>query len=286
MGDSTSPLMIRRRLRTELRTARLKKDLTQEQVAKAMYWSLSKMNRIEKAKSSISVNDLRVLLPLYGITDKKHTEELIFLAKQAKETAWWRGYGAIAPAGLLELMDYESASSAVSQYETKFVPGILQTEEYAAAVLQVFYEEKSADERKALVDLRTRRRDLLASDDASNFAFVLDEPVIRRPVGGPAVMSHQLRHLIDMADLPNVTVQVVPLAVGLHPGMRGAFEVVQFDDAPEETIVFVEGPPDDSIVEDAQKTEKYLQTFEQIMEVSLSPADSIVLLREAADKMA
>jgi hypothetical protein len=99
-------------------------------------------------------------------------------------------------------------------------------------------------------------------------------------------MSHQLRHLIDMADLPNVTVQVVPLAVGLHPGMRGAFEVVQFDDAPEETIVFVEGPPDDSIVEDAQKTEKYLQTFEQIMEVSLSPADSIVLLREAADKMA
>lgn len=284
--DSASPLMIRRRLRTELRTARLKKDLTQEQVANAMYWSLSKMNRIEKAKSSISVNDLRVLLPLYGITDKRHTEELVFLARQARKTAWWRGYSAIAPPGLLELMDYESAASAVSQYETKFVPGILQTEEYAAAVLQVFYEEKSADQRNALVDLRTRRRDLLANDDAPNFAFLLDEPVIRRPAGGPAVMSRQLRHLIDIAGLPNVTVQVVPLTAGLHPGMKGAFEVVEFDDAPEETIVFVEGPPNDSIVEDAPETGKYRQAFEQIVEVSLSPADSIALLREAADEMA
>lgn len=285
-GDSASPLIIRRRLRTELRTARLKKDLTQEQVAQAMYWSLSKMNRIEKAKSSISVNDLRVLLPLYGITDKKQTAELISLAREARKTPWWRGYSAIAPPGLLELMDYESAAASVSQFETMFVPGILQTEEYAAAVLQVFYEEKPAGERGTLVDLRTRRRDLLTSDDAPNFAFVLDEPVVGRQVGGPAVMSRQLRHLIDMADLPNVTVQVVPLAAGPHPGMRGAFEVVQFDDEPEEMIVFVEGPRGDSIVEDAQETEKYLQTFEQIVEVSLSPADSAALLREAADKMA
>jgi hypothetical protein len=182
-------------------------------------------------------------------------------------------------------MDYESAASTVSQFETMFVPGILQTEEYAAAVLSVFHEEKSADERDALVKLRTRRRSLLTSDDAPKLTFVLDEPVVGRLVGGPAVMSRQLRHLIDMADLPNVTVHVVPLAAGPHPGMRGAFEVVQFDDAPDETIVFVEGPHNDSIVEGAQETKSYLQAFEQIVEVSLSPADSVAMLREAADKM-
>lgn len=240
-----------------MRTARLKKDLTQEQVATAMYWSLSKMNRIEKAKSTISVNDLRVLLPLYGITDEKQTDELISMAKQAREAPWWRKYSAIAPPGLLELMDYESAASVVSQFETMFVPGILQTEEYAAAVLPVFHEEKSADERDALVKLRTRRRSLLTGDDAPKLTFVLDEPVVGRLVGGPGVMSRQLRHLIDMADLPNVTVHVVPLAAGPHPGMRGAFEVVQFDDAPDETIVFVEGPHNDSIVEGVQETKSY-----------------------------
>src|SRR6185437_9083161 len=138
-------MMLRRRLRTELRNARLKTSLTQEQVAKAMVWSLSKMIRIETAQTGISVNDLKALLSLYGITDKDQVAEF-------------------APPALLQLIDYESAASAVSQFETMFVPGILQIEEYASAILEVFYDEKSSDERvAALVDLRTKRRDLLTS---------------------------------------------------------------------------------------------------------------------------
>src|ERR1035438_7020947 len=115
MGDSTSPLMLRRRLRTELRTARLESNLTQEQVARAMEWSMSKINRIEKAKSGISANDLKVLLPFLGIKDKKRTEELIELARAARESPWWSRYKDVAPEKLLELIDYESAASAVSQ---------------------------------------------------------------------------------------------------------------------------------------------------------------------------
>ena len=143
VGDSASPLMLRRRLRNELRAARLDKGLTQEQVAKAMEWSLSKMNRIEKAKTGISANDLKALLPLYGITDEERTEELLALARAARQAPWWRGYSDVAPATLLELIDYESAASAISQFEPMFVPGILQTEEYAPAVLQAFYGEGS-----------------------------------------------------------------------------------------------------------------------------------------------
>ncbi len=112
-----------------------------------MDWSLSKMNRIEKAKTGISTNDLKALLPLYGITDQERTEELLALAREARQAPWWRQYSEVAPTTLLELIDYESAASAISQFEPMFVPGILQTEEYARAVLRTFYGEDSPAER-------------------------------------------------------------------------------------------------------------------------------------------
>src|SRR5690242_15913187 len=141
-----------------------------------MEWSLSKMNRIEKAKTGISANDLKALLPLYGITGEERTAELLTLARRARQPTRWRRYSDVAPATLLELIDYESAACAISQFEPMFVPGILQTEEYALAVLRIFYGEDSAAERvPALVDLRTRRRDLLDNAGAPRFSFVLDE---------------------------------------------------------------------------------------------------------------
>ena len=180
VGDGASPLVLRRRLRAELRAARREKGLTQDQVAKAMEWSLSKMNRIEKAKTGISANDLKALLPLYGIADKE--QELLTLARAARQPGWWSQYGEVAPSGLLQLIDYESAASAVSQFETMFVPGILQIEDYASAILQAFYDEKPTEERvAALVKLRTARRDLLNGENAPRFSFVLDESVIQPP---------------------------------------------------------------------------------------------------------
>ena len=287
MGDSTSPLMLRRRLRTELRTARLDSHLTQEQVARAMEWSMSKINRIEKAKSGISANDLRVLLPFLGITDKAQAQRLIDLARAARESPWWSRYKYVAPEKLLELIDYESAASAVSQFEPMFVPGLLQTEDYARTVLQVFYDEQSAAERlAALVELRTTRIGLLTRDNAPKFSFVLDESVIHRVVGSPVVMSRQFQHLANLAKLPNVTIQVVPFTAGPHPGMKGPFEVVQFADEPDENIVFLEGPRGDMISEDREETEDYLKSFRRITVAALSPPDSVWRLLQASDEMA
>ncbi len=287
MSDSASPLMLRRRLRTELRTARLSKELTQEQVAKAMEWSLSKMNRIEKAKTGISINDLKALLLLYGITDQERTEELLALARAARQPPWWQRYSEDAPTTLLELIDYESAASAISQFESMFVPGSLQTEDYARAVLRTLYGADSPAERvPALVELRTRRRDLLESDDVPRFSFLIDEAVIRRVAGSRAITSQQLMHLVDLADLPNVTIQVVPFAAGPHPGMRGPFEVVEFDDTPDESVVFLEGPSGDFISDDTEETKSYLETFRRITQMALKPSDSVGLLREAAGEMA
>lgn len=286
MGDSASPLLQRRRLRTELRTARLNKELTQEQVAKAMEWSLSKMNRIEKAKTGISTNDLKVLLPLYGITDKVRTEDLLDLARAARQPGWWRQYSDVAPGRLLELIDFESAASAVHQFETTFVPGILQTEEYASAILQEFHSGNMPDENiRKLVELRTRRRDLLVGAEAPKFSFVLDESVVHRVVGNPAATSKQFRHLVSTAELPGVTIQIVPFTAGLHLGMGGAFEVVEFDDTDDENIVYFEDQRGDFIGDDPAEASRYLKAFHLIEEKSLAPADSVALLRKAAAEM-
>ena len=276
MNDSASPMMLRRRLRTELLNARLKMGLTQLQAAKAMVWSLSKMIRIETAQTGISVNDLKALLSLYGIKDKDRADELVDLARAAKQAPWWRPYTEFAPPGLLQLIDYESAASAVSQFETMLVPGILQIEEYASAILEIFYDEKASDERvTALIDFRTRRRSLLTSENAPKFSFVLDASVIQRLVGGPAIMIRQLRYLVDVTKLPNVTIQVFPFSAGLHPGMKGPFEVVQFEDTPEESVVFVEEPRGDFISDNPRETQDYLKTFDRITEMALGLSDSI-----------
>jgi transcriptional regulator with XRE-family HTH domain len=268
----------------ELVTARMKKEMTQQQVAEAMEWSLSKMNRIEQAKTGISANDLRALLQLYDITDKDQTEELVAIAREARRTPWWRQrYGDVAPSGLLDLIDYESAASAVSQFETIWIPGILQTEEYASAALRVFHDEKSAEQRLAdLVDLRTERRHLLEGDNAPAFSFILDEPVIRRHVVSPAATRQQFMHLVDVAELPNVTIQVVPFTAGPYQGLNGPFEVVQFIDAPDEKIVFLEGRRTDIISDDPKETETYLDYFERITSLALGPSESVRLLAEIA----
>jgi transcriptional regulator with XRE-family HTH domain len=280
-------MMLRRRLRTELRNARFETSLTQEQVAKAMVWSLSKMIRIETAQTGISVNDLKALLSLYGITDKDRIAELVDLAQAARQAPWWRPYAEFAPPGLLQLIDVESAASSISQFETMFVPGILQIEEYASAILEAFYDEKASDERvAALIDLRTRRRGLLTRENAPKFSFVLDESVIQRLVGSPAIMNRQLRYLVDVTKLENVTIRLVPFTAGLHPGMKGPFEVVQFEDTPDESVVFVEEPRGDFISDNPRETQGYLDNFERIAEKALAPSDSVDLLRAAADATA
>jgi transcriptional regulator with XRE-family HTH domain len=287
MADAASPLVQRRRLRTELRRARQAKGLTQEQVAREMEWSLSKMIRIENATTGISTNDLKALLPLYDVTDDERTDHLVTLARAARARSWWSGYRDVAPPALLQLIEYESAAAAIRQFETMFIPGILQTEEYARAVIEDYYDENRASERvNALVELRTRREELLDRENAApRFSFVLDEPVVRRAVGSPAIMSRQLRRLIEAAELGNVTVEVVPFGSGLHPGMKGPFEIVEFADDPDQKVVFLESPRGDIVSDDPEETASYLEAFKQIRKASLDPRESVDYLRQIADEM-
>lgn len=286
MGNGASPLVQRRRLRAELRRARQERNLTQEQVANDMEWSLSKMIRIEGASTGISTNDLKALLRLYQITDTERTEELTALARAARERSWWSAYRDVAPPALLQLIEYESSASVVRQFETLFIPGILQTEDYARIVIQDYYDEKPASGRvSALVNLRVRREELLDREDPPQFSFILDEAAVRRLIGGHSVMRRQVRRLIELAELPNVTIEIVPFKVGLHPGMGGPFEVIEFADALDEDVVFLESPRGDFISDDPEETLRYREAFEQLGKTSLDPQESLAYLGTIEDEI-
>ena len=287
MVDGGSPLVQRRRLRSELRSAREAKGLTQDQVAHEMDWSLSKIIRIEGASSSISANDLKALLSLYGITESERVDSLLALAKAGRERSWWSAYRDAAPSLLLQLIEYESVASAIRQFETLFIPGILQTEEYARAVIQNYYDDEGpgSDKLRALVELRVRREGLLNSEHSPSFNFMLDEAAVSRLVGGSSVMRSQLRRLIAVAEKPNVTVEIVPFSAGLHPGMRGPFEIIEFVDPLDKDIVFVETPRGDIISDDPKETKSYRDAFDRLEKASLGPRDSLALLARIAEEL-
>ncbi len=286
MVDSGSPLVQRRRLRADLRRARQASGLTQDQVAHEMDWSLSKIIRIEAASSGISANDLKALLNLYGISEPERVDSLLALAKAARERSWWSAYRDVAPPPLLQLIEYESAASAVRQFETLFIPGILQSEDYARAVIQDFYDERPGSDRlRALVELRVRREDLLDGEHSPSFHFMLDEAAVRRLVGGASVMRRQLRRLIEVAEKPNIAIEVIPFSAGLHAGMKGPFEIIEFADPSDSDIVFLETPRGDIISDDPEETLSYREDFDSLGKASLGPRDSLALLARIADEM-
>ena len=219
-------------------------------------------------------------------TDRRRlrNEKLLSLARASRQAGWWRAYADVAPGLLLELMDYEHAASAISQFELTVVPGILQTEEYAQAVLRASVGAGSPAER--LVALRARRGGLLVGEGAPAFSFVLDESVIRRLVGSPVTMAGQLMHLVTLTGLPNVTIQVVPFAAGLHPGTTGPVKVVEFDDDPGEGVAFIEGLHGDILTDDPEDVATCSGIFRRVAQAALGPADSAGLLRAAAGELA
>lgn len=286
MTDGGSPLVQRRRLRTELKKARQVSGLTQEQVATQMDWSLSKIIRIESASSGISVTDLKGLLQLYGAKDPEQVDSLVALARAARERSWWSKYRDVAPQSLLQLIEYESAAHAIRQFETLVIPGILQTEEYAGAVIQNYYGEgPGPDQLRALVELRLKRKALLDSNNPPSFHFILDEAVIIRLVGGASVMRRQLRRMLEVAERPNITVEVVPFSAGLHPGMNGPFKVIEFADPLDKDIIFLESPGGDEIGDDSEKTLDYRKKFDTLSEASLGPRNSLTYIAKIADEM-
>ena len=284
--ENPGPAVQRRRLRTELRRARLDAGLPQEQVAAAMDWSLSKLIRIENGSVNISTNDLKAILQHYQITDDERTAELIALSRAARERSWWSAYRDSAPPRLLQLLEYEAAAFIARNFQPLVIPGLLQTEEYARISTRQLDPTMSAGRLEALVEIRMKRQELLKRADAPLLFFIMDEAVVRRSVGGKNVMRHQLQRMIDAADSANVTIEIVPFSAGLLPGLQAQFLLYEFRDATDDDVLYLEDARGALLSRD--HTDEILslrEEFEKLREASLGPEGSIAFLRTLTDEL-
>jgi transcriptional regulator with XRE-family HTH domain len=272
-----SPTLRRRELGARLRALRLERAMTVEGVAELLLCSPSKVSRMETGQRSATLRDVRDLCRIYEVTDPSQAEHLMQLVRDGKQQAWWQSYDLDVYATYVGL---EQAAATLSYYQSTIVPGLLQTAEYARAMHGGSMPAEFSPERaNELVEVRIRRQQVLTRDPALQLLAVLDEAVLHREVGGPAVMAAQLRHLITTANLPNVTLQVIPYSAGAHPAMENMFNIIEFGDvAPR--VVYVEGLMGWLFIEREHDVARYAEVFKYLCDIALDPQETIELIAE------
>lgn len=259
------PTVRRRRLAHELRRLREAKGMTIEQVAKALECSDSKISRIETGRVGATPRDVRDMLALYDV-DPAERETLMRIAREARQRGWWHALDVVSVPVLIGL---EADAASISAYAALLIPGLLQTEQYARTILGDVMPDPRRDEIEDLIKLRMARQERLREPTAPKLTVVLDEAVLRRPIGGHEAMYRQLEHLSEIADLPTVTLLVLPLAAGGHAGTDGEFTIIRFSDPADADVVYLESHPTDSYVEDREEVGHYLRTFERLQGAAL-----------------
>jgi transcriptional regulator with XRE-family HTH domain len=236
----SGPTALRIALGAQLRRLRESSNLTTVQAAEAIRATHSKISRLERGRTAARQRDVADLLSLYGVTDDAEREKLLALTRQAGAPGWWQPYSDILPRWFELYIGLEKAASVIRTYEVQFVYGLMQTEDYARAVILISNAHAPAEEVERRVSLRMQRQQLLTQPGAPELWAVLDEAALRRPPGGRKVMRAQLEHLLELTDLPNVTLQIVPFNVGPHAAAGGPFTILRFPEPDLPDIVYLE----------------------------------------------
>ncbi|MBE3206655.1 helix-turn-helix domain-containing protein [Parafrankia irregularis] len=278
--------MRRRRLGAELRRLREAAGITPDEARTRLGCSPSKISRIELGRSPTTPRDVTDLLELYQVTDPGTVTALTALARQSNERGWWQSWGDLLPDWFGGYIGLETEASAISAYETQLVPGLLQTPGYAAAVLAAGIPRRSESDVARQVQLRTQRQRLLTRDTPPNVWAVLDEAVLRRPIGGTDVLRAQLLHLADQAQLPALTLQVLPFDAGAHPALGTGFTILRFDaGAGDEDVVYIEALDSAIYVERPADVRRYVARMDLIRAIALRPQQSLEMIRKVADDL-
>lgn len=264
------PLLRRRRIGLTLRKLREQQSLTLDQVAEQMDCSTSKISRIETGHNSVSMRDVRDLLHIYGVTGDV-AKDIMDMAREARrherERDWWHPYSNVLVSAYV---GNEHVASRIRTYEHQRVPGLLQTEDYALALFRTAIPAATDDVIQERLRVRMARQALLTRPEAPlEFEAVLDEAVLSRPVGGDAVMKAQLQRLIEAAAMPNVTIRMLPFAVGAHAGMEGTFAILEFPEVDGSDIVYAETATGGLFLEKHQELQLYSDIYQQTSAAAL-----------------
>jgi Domain of unknown function (DUF5753)/Helix-turn-helix domain len=275
-------IILRMLLGTQLRRLRESAGVTPERAGYEIRASRSKISRMETGHVGFKSRDITDLLTLYGATDEQVRARLLAMAQQASRPDWWSQYGDILPGWFESYLGLESVSSTVRSFELQFVHGLFQTQDYARAVTRLGHRSASPSEIERRVGLRVRRQELLGRTAPPRIWSVMDEAVLRRPFGGPAVMRAQLQRLIEAAELPHVTLQVVPFARGGHAGASGAFTVLRFEEPDLPDVVYIEQLTGAVYLDQRPDVEHYLEVADQLSGEALTPVASRRFIEQVA----
>ncbi len=266
MQTPSSPIVRRRELGALLKALRTEKGWTAEQVAGRLLVSPSKISRLENGHRGASARDIRDLCNLYGVDDSER-QRLLELAHEGKQRAWWQ------PLGLpySTYVGLEEAATSISDYGLGIMPGLLQTHDYARAIVQAAVPKWIPEVVEQRVEGRMTRQQLLIREDAPHFEAVVDESVLHRVVGSPATMRAQLEQLLKLSELPNVTLRVIPYGAGALPAGNNKFIILSFVLPTVSDVVFVEGLTGDLYLDDPRDVEVYNATFRTLTELAADP---------------
>jgi hypothetical protein len=254
--------------------------MTCEEAAARLECSPSKISRMETGRVGIHPRDVRDLLELYG-ADEEQCAALLVIAREARERGWWHSFFGVLPKLYLTFIGLEAEACRVRTYEPQLIPGLLQTEAYARALRHREPLRRVPEETESFIAARMARQSNLTRDDPLDLWAIVDEAAVRRLVGGKDVMRDQLRHILEVALLPNVTVQVIPFAAGAHPAMEGPFTLLEFPDPADPQLVYLENLVTSLFLEQEQEVSRYRLVFEHAVPIALSPEESRKLIMEA-----
>jgi len=284
MAPRPSPTARRRRLAAALRQLREERNLSCTDAGKAVGWSESKVSRIETGRVGIQQPDLERLLDLYQVTGDPRAA-LLTLRRQATHRGWWHSYSDALPSWFEAYVGLEDGAKSLFTYQNQLVHGLMQTEDYAAAVIRAARPWASEDEVERQLAARATRQALLTAGNPLQVWAVLDEAVLRRQVGGAATMRAQLNRLREISALPNVTLQVLPFDSGAHASMGTSFELLQFTEPGDTAIVYIEDHTSSQYLETTADIERYTLVFDHLRATALAPERSAELIKQAASSM-
>jgi transcriptional regulator with XRE-family HTH domain len=283
-SGSVEPIVLRMLLGAQLRRFRETAGITSEQAGAEIRGSRSKISRMETGRVRYKVRDIIDLLDLYRVTDDRLRTEFLALVRQSSKPDWWAKYSGVLPDWFEPYLGLESVASAVRSFEIQFVHHLFQTADYARAVIMLGHQSALPAEIDHRVALRLKRQDLLTRNDPPKVWSVMDESVLRRPVGGRRVMDAQLRHLIEVGAMPHVTIQVVPFGRAGHAGESGSFTVLRFEEADLPDVVYMEQLTSAMYLEQRHDVEHYKEVMDRFSGQALTPVATRTFIEQVAQE--
>ncbi|MBL7491262.1 helix-turn-helix transcriptional regulator [Frankia sp. AgW1.1] len=279
------PTVRRIMLGSQLRRLREDKGVSREDAGYHIRGSESKISRLELGRVSFKERDVEDLLTLYGVTEEAERAPFMALVREANQQGWWQSFSEVLPNWFQPYIGLEESASLIRTYELQFIPGLLQTEEYARAIITQGNRGVPKEIIETRVNVRMNRQKVLSRENAPRLWVVIDEAALRRPIGGVKTMKAQIEHLIDLMSTPSLTLQVMPFDFGGHAAEGGAFSILRFPEPDIPDVVYIEVLGGANYLDKREEVDRYMEAMDRLAVDSTTPARTADVLKKIAGQL-